>query len=33
MDDYSHTDVYDFWWEPTNDLTGEGYYAWDERDD
>ena len=33
MDDFSHTDVYDFWWEPTNDLTGEGYYAWDERDD
>ena len=33
MDDFTHTEIYDFWWEPTNDLTGAGYYAWDERDE
>lgn len=32
MDEYRYTDIYDFWWEPTNDLTGDGFYAWDERD-
>lgn len=31
MDEYQFTDIYDFWWESTNDLTGNGYYAWDKR--
>lgn len=33
MDDFMFTSVYDFWWEPTNDLTGDGFYAWEERDE
>jgi len=31
MDNYDYTKAYDFWWESTDILNGEGYYAWDER--
>lgn len=30
FDDYKRTRVFDFWWETTNILTGDGYYAWEE---
>ncbi len=33
MDNYEHTAVYDFWWETTDPVNGDGYYAWDERMD
>ncbi len=33
MGNYSHTRVYDFWWEITDMYDGDGYYAWDERID
>lgn len=31
MDNYDFTRAYDFWWESTDILSGDGYYAWDER--
>lgn len=31
MDNYDYTRAYDFWWESTDPLNGDGYYAWDER--
>ncbi len=31
MDNYTHTAVYDFWWETTDSISGDGYYAWDEK--
>lgn len=31
MDNYDHTKVYDFWWESSDIMSGDGYYAWDER--
>lgn len=31
MDNYDYTEVYDFWWETTDMLSGDGYYAWEER--
>lgn len=31
MDNYDYTRAYDFWWEPTDMMSGDGYYAWDER--
>ena len=31
MDNYDYTKAYDFWWESTDIMSGEGYYAWDER--
>ena len=31
MDNYDYTRAYDFWWETTDIMNGEGYYAWDER--
>lgn len=31
MDNYDYTRAYDFWWESTDIISGEGYYAWDER--
>ncbi len=31
MDNYTYTSVYDFWWESTDFISGDGYYAWDER--
>ncbi len=31
MDNYTHTSVYDFWWETTDFISGDGYYAWDDR--
>jgi len=33
MDNYDYTEVYDFWWEASDIMSGEGYYAWDERTD
>ena len=30
FDRYKRTRVFDFWWETTNIVTGDGYYAWDE---
>lgn len=29
-DHYRKTRIFDFWWETTNPITGDGYYAWDE---
>ncbi len=31
MNNYTHTAVYDFWWETTDAISGDGFYAWDER--
>ncbi len=31
MDNYMYTHVYDFWWEYSNHISEDGYYAWDER--
>ncbi len=31
MGNYTHTAVYDFWWKTTDVISGDGYYAWDER--
>lgn len=31
MDNYDYTKAYDFWWESSGILSGDGYYAWDER--
>ncbi len=31
MDNYTHTAVYYFWWVTTDVISGDGYYAWDER--
>lgn len=31
MDNYEYTKAYDFWWESTGIISGDGYYAWDER--
>ncbi len=31
MDNYTHTSLYDFWWKVTDDISGDGYYAWEER--
>ena len=28
---YNYTRAYDFWWEAEDLMSGEGYYAWDER--
>ena len=28
---YTYTRAYDFWWEAEDLMSGEGYYAWDER--
>lgn len=28
--DYERTEVYEFWWEVTDPISGNGYYAWDE---
>lgn len=33
MDNYDYTEAYDFWWETSDIMSGEGYYAWDERMD
>lgn len=30
FDNYKKTRVFDFWWEVTDIITGDGYYAWDE---
>jgi len=30
MGNYELTRVFEFWWETTNPVTGDGYYAWDE---
>lgn len=31
MDNYEFTRAYDFWWETTDLMSGDGYYAWEER--
>lgn len=31
MDNYEYTRAYDFWWESTDLMSGDGYYAWEER--
>ena len=31
MDNYDYTEAYDFWWETTDTASGDGYYAWDKR--
>jgi len=33
MDNYEYTRAYDFWWETTNHMSGDGYYAWEEITD
>lgn len=30
MDNYDYTRAYDFWWETTDLMSGDGYYAWEE---
>ena len=31
MGNYDYTRAYDFWWEAEDLMTGDGYYAWEER--
>lgn len=31
MDSYKYTRTFDFWWEYYDYVTGDGYYAWQER--
>lgn len=30
MNNYDYTRRFEFWWEPTDPISGQGYYAWDE---
>lgn len=30
MDNYDYTRAYEFWWETTDLISGDGYYAWEE---
>ncbi len=32
MDNYKFTRIFDFWWEYYDYVTGDGYYAWQERE-
>ncbi len=30
MDNYTFSSSYEFWWEVTDEFSGDGFYAWDE---